>query len=86
MGKLISVAEPGNQPFYCKERSSVCTCDGVSGTGAGAAKGRVKTGQELWDVPGVWTECQCLPSVDRGDQVCVLPQNLWSLYHTFHFL
>lgn len=52
--------------FQCAIR---CLWFGFLGTGARAAKGRGKTGQELWDVPGVWTECQCLPSVDPGNQV-----------------
>lgn len=60
--------------YFAAKRSLQCALHYlwfvVLGTGAGAAKGRVKTGQELWDVPGVWTECQCLPSMDLGDQVC----------------
>lgn len=53
--------------FQCAIR---CLWFGFLGTRARAAKRRGKTGQELWDVPGVWTECQCLPSVDSGNQVC----------------
>lgn len=53
--------------LQCQSR---CLWFGVLGTGAGAAKGRGKTGQELWDVSGVWTECQYLPSMDPGNQVC----------------
>lgn len=60
------------QLFYRKERSSAFTLLSVIrglGTGAGATKRGGETGQELWDVPGVWAECQCLPSVDLGEQV-----------------